>query len=144
MTRIDVILVPIDGSDAAERALARAIELAQKFAVPPKIELINVQRPVRGDVTMFVGQRQVEDYHRDEGMKALTRARAQLDASGLPGNFHIGLGEPAEVILQYEQQTGCTLICMSTRGAGAVGSLMLGSVAQRVVKDTRVPVMLVK
>jgi len=138
------IIVPCDGSDAALRAVRTAIETANRFREKPGIELVNVQSPIRGDVSLFIGSNQIKDYHREEGLKALTPARALLDASGLTYNFHIGVGDPAAVIVQYEQQGGCLLICMATRGAGALGRMLLGSVAQKVVQLCAAPVMLVK
>lgn len=138
------ILVPVDGSEPADRAVRYVVGLAGELRERPEIELLNVQYPVRGDVSMFVGSRQVEDYHREEGMKALEKARALLDAAGLVYHVHIGVGEPAEVISQFENKTGCRQICMGTRGLGKVGGLLLGSVAQKVIQLSGVPVVLVK
>jgi YjbE family integral membrane protein len=138
------VLVPVDGSDTAERAVRHVIDAARRLARTPFVELLNVQHPVHGDVTTFVGSRQVEEYHLEEGEKALAGARALLDASGLPYEARVEIGDPAESIVRHEANSRATRIVMGTRGAGGLGRVLLGSVAQRVVQLCRSPVTLVK
>ena len=54
------------------------------------------------------------------------------------------LGDPAETIVRYAAECGGTSILMGTRGMSAIGNLMLGSVAAKVVSRTGVPVTLIK
>ena len=79
------ILIPIDGSAHARRAVKQVLDLAASGAAL-EIFLLNVQLPiVSGHARMFVSQDDVDAYHREEGLAALTGAREQFDAAGLPG-----------------------------------------------------------
>jgi YjbE family integral membrane protein len=138
------VLVPVDGSETAERAVRHVIEVSRELGRVPFVELLNVQHPVHGDVSRFVGAQQVEDYHREEGRKALAGARALLDAAQLPYASHVEVGDPAEMIMRHERSSGASRIVMGTRGAGGLGQLLLGSVAQKVIQLCSAPVTLVK
>lgn len=137
------LLVPVDGSENALRALDHAVTLI-KDGLAAELHLVNAQPPVGGMVSTFVAKADVDDYHRDEAMKALQPALDRLTASGLKAEIHIGVGEPAEVIAAFCERFGCEQIAMGARGLGAAAGLLLGSVSRKVVESAAVPVTLVK
>lgn len=137
------ILVPIDGSENAARALDFALVLA-KAAPGARLELVNVQPGVGGAVAAFVNKADIKDFHRDEGMKVLGAAIAAAEKAKLPHGRHIGVGDPGRVIAAFAKQLGCTQIVMGTRGLGSALGLLLGSVANEVIRQAQVPVTLVK
>ncbi|MGQ0677889.1 MAG: universal stress protein [Rhodospirillales bacterium] len=137
------ILVPYDGSENAERALAFALILA-KAARGAHVEIANVQLPVGGAVSMFINKADIKDYHRDEGMKILAPALAAAKKSGVPHGHHIGVGRPGPTIVAFAKKLGCTQIVMGTRGLGAAMGLLMGSVATDVIHNADVPITLVK
>jgi nucleotide-binding universal stress UspA family protein len=137
------ILVPVDGSANSERAVKHAIELG-KACQTAEIHVLNVQPPMHGDVTRYVGQDAVEDWHRDEAEKALATAKRLLDASGISYKVHIGVGNPGDVIGLFAKKLDCGQIVMGTRGLGSAFGLLLGSVAQHAVSHVDVPVTLIK
>ena len=139
------ILLPVDGSDNSLRAVQAAIDLAKAAAEPPEIHLLNVQLPIiSGDVKMFVSEEQIKAYYHDEGIKALARARAALDAAGVAYVHHIGVGPVAETIAAYAKEKGCNQIIMGARGLGSLTGLLLGSVTTKVTHLVDIPVTLVK
>lgn len=139
------ILMPVDGSEPALRAVDHVLKNAGLLKSAPEIHLLNVQIALRQGVTAFVSAAQIEGYHRDEGMKALAAARAKLDAAKVPYQFHIGVGEEAaEVIARYAREKKCDQIVMGTRGLGSVAGVLLGSVATKLMHLTEFPVQLVK
>ncbi|WP_333839089.1 universal stress protein [Pelomicrobium sp.] len=139
------LLVPVDGSENSLRAVDFVIKKAGWYREPVEIHLLNVQPPiVSGNVTMFISQDQLNDYYQEEGLKALASARAKLDAARVPYKHHILVGDPAEMITRFARERGCDQILMGTRGLGAIGSLLLGSVATKVIHLADVPVLLVK
>ena len=137
------VLVPIDGSDNALRALERAIALVRERK-PFELHLLNVQPPVSGSVTTFVGSSAIKDYHHDEGEKALAPARALLERQGIPYKQHITVGPAGESIAGFARQLGCEQIVMGTRGMGKFTGALLGSVSTEVIRHSDVPVTLIR
>lgn len=139
------LLVATDGSDNANRAIDHVIKQASRYREPVEIHLLNVQVPVAGvNIKLFVSHEDLNAYYRDEGIAALKSAREKLDAAGIKHAFHIGVGNPAEVIVQYAGDKQCEQIVMGSRGMGTVSNLVLGSVASKVIHLANVPVLLVK
>ena len=140
------ILVPVDGSEASLRAVDYVVNKTQRYKDGLDVHLINVQPPLPygGQVSSLVGHHTIEEYHKEEGLKALEPARQKLDAAGVKYHYHIAVGEPAEVIAQYAKEHGIEQIVMGTRGRGAVSGMLLGSVATKVLALSEVPVVLVK
>jgi nucleotide-binding universal stress UspA family protein len=67
-----------------------------------------------------------------------------LEAHGIDYTAQVLLGEVAENIVRYAAERGCSSILMGTRGMSAIGNLLFGSVAARVVSRANVPVTLIK
>lgn len=137
------ILVPIDGSDEALRALDYAVRLAGLIG-EVEIHLLNVQPPISGSVSTFVGSETVSRFHQEEGDNALAPARKRLEGESLPVQVAMRIGSAGATIAEYAQESGCDEIVMGTRGLGRIGSLVLGSVATQVVHLAELPVTLIK
>lgn len=137
------ILVPVDGSQNSDRAVAYAISLASAMT-NSEIHLLNVQPPVTGVAGALVGSATLKSYHRDEGMKAMASALALCAEAGLAHKDHISVGQPGPTIAAFAKDLGCGQIIMGTRGLGATLGLLLGSVATDVIHHAEVPVTLVK
>ncbi|MEI7841705.1 MAG: universal stress protein [Gallionellaceae bacterium] len=139
------ILIPVDGSINAERAVDYVIANAAQFKEPPQICLLNVQwKLASGNVKLFIRQDTINDYYREQGAVALTQARAKLDKVGLAYTYHVSVGSPAEGVVQYAQEHQVEQIVMSAHGETSLSTLLLGSVASKVVHLAKVPVLLVK
>jgi len=140
------LLLAVDGSEGAERAVRQVISLRQDLRQPEALELhlINVQRPVSGDVARFVPGQTLEDYHHERSEKALAPARALLAAAGLAYKEHQRVGDPGPTIAEVARTQGCDLITMGTRGLGTHTAALVGSVAQSTVENASVPVLLAK
>jgi len=137
------VLVPLDGSENALRALEKAIALLRDRG-PFELHLLNVQPPLGGDVSAFVGSAVVKDFHREEGEKALASARALLDRQKIPYKLHVTVGPCAESIAGFAKKLGCDTIIMGTRGLGKITGAVLGSVSTDVIRRADVPVTFVK
>lgn len=138
------VLIAIDGSDTALRAVAHVIKQFPADRTAQELHLVNVQYSLHGGVSAFIDSAQIKQYHYEEGCKALASARALLDAAGVPYQSHLFVGEPAETIARFARENACDQIVIGTRGLGAVSSLLLGSVATKIIHLTEVPVLLVK
>ncbi|MGE0224563.1 MAG: universal stress protein [Acetobacteraceae bacterium] len=137
------ILVPTDGSDHSRRAIEHVLDMAAKDSAV-EIHLLNVQPPVRGAAATMVSQADLEAYHREEGMKVLSKSASAVEAAGITPHLHVGVGNPADIVLDFARRLGCRQIVMGTRGLGAVGSLLLGSVARDVAGAAEIPVTLLR
>jgi nucleotide-binding universal stress UspA family protein len=139
------ILIPVDGSDNANRAVEHVIAYAGTLKVVPQICLLNVQwKLASGNVKLFIDQDTINDYYREQGAAALAEARAKLDAAGLAYSYHVSVGAPAEAVIQYTQEHQIDQIVMGAHGESTLSSLLLGSVAGKVMQLAQTPVLLVK
>jgi nucleotide-binding universal stress UspA family protein len=127
-------LLPTDFSDHAAHALAVASVFAKDFRA--KLLLLHVDPP-----PLFHGE--VVDRRQPDYRRAL---RAQLDAVPLPEvpvERLLAGGDVAAEILRIAQDRNCDLIVMGTHGRGGVARIVLGSVAEAVVRAAPCPVVTV-
>lgn len=137
-------LVPIDGSEVSQHAVAWIEKHAADYREPPKIHLINVQAALPDDIGRFIDAETLRDFHLEAGTKALAAARYQLAAAGLTSEQHVLVGEASAAITDFADSHGCTLILVGTRGHSGLAGTLLGSVAMKIVHHSRVPVLLVR
>ena len=140
------ILVPLDGSRMAEKALdlAGAVAAADGAAltlfrvVPPLVASTYPFRtiPLRGEADgEEEGRRRAQSYLDDlaQGL----RAQGVEVETGVKISHH-----PALEVLDHVRESGADLVTMTTHGYGAAGRLFLGSVADKVVRGSEAPVLL--
>jgi len=137
------ILVPTDLSEGAEQALAYACELAR--TLDAEIHLLNVVAiPALGVpelgvalTSTLIDQLVVENQTALEKL-ARDRCTARL------GQVLIKSGDPRDMILHTAQELGADLIVMGTHGRRGLHRLALGSDAEMVLRESAVPVLLVR
>lgn len=139
------LLVPVDGSDSADRAVKYAISLA-KNRKGTELHLVTVhpEPVIYGEVQIYVSQKQVEESQRKHSESILAPAVKTVKAARIPHTASILVGDAAPMIAKQAKKLGCDGIVMGTRGMSAVGNLVMGSVAAKVVHLTKLPVTLVK
>jgi nucleotide-binding universal stress UspA family protein len=138
------VLVPVDGSVNALHAVDLVIKSISEGR-SLEVHLLNVQPQIlSGQVRMYVSKDVVDEYYRDEATTALKPAQDKLDQAGIPYVMSHQVGNIPEVIARYVKSTGCEMVVMGTRGLGSMQSLVLGSVATKVLHLVDVPVTLVK
>lgn len=139
------ILLAVDGSENAGRAVDYVLQFARNSRAPLEVHVLNVQAPVTfGDVKKFISQDALNAYYHDEGVKVIEAARRRLDKSSIAHHYHIGVGPVAETIVNYAHEHGCVQIVMGTRGLSPISSLLVGSVASKVLHLTDIPVTYIK
>ncbi|MGZ8982638.1 MAG: universal stress protein [Methylotenera sp.] len=138
------ILIPVDGSKHARKALKHAIE-AVKEGLMANIHVINVQPVILplGELPLLDAEL-IEKAQQEQAKKVVKSACKLLDDAGLKYTKHFEIGPIASTIVNYAKAHGCDSIIMGTRGMGALGNLMLGSTANQVVHLAEIPVTLVK
>jgi nucleotide-binding universal stress UspA family protein len=143
MAKMKAILVPVDGSDNSDRAVKHALDMVATGLVA-ELHLLNVQPNLRGAVSTFVNREQIQDHHREEGNKALASAVELARQASVQPKLHIGVGRQGEVVNDFVDKIGASLVVMGTRGHTGLAGVLLGSVAQEVIAHVSVPVTLVK
>jgi nucleotide-binding universal stress UspA family protein len=139
------VLIPVDGSETALRAVRRFADLARGMPdvyailmnVEPELPLVDRMAGGSPGGTTF-GQPL-----RDRA-ELLAQAKAELERAGVRCTAFVEVGDPADTIVARATGWNADLIVMGTHGRSAIGSLLLGSVAQKVLQRASVPVMLVK
>jgi nucleotide-binding universal stress UspA family protein len=140
------VLLPIDGSECALRAVALVISKRAYYANPQDLEihLVNVQVPLFHDISRFASRAQIDDFHREESEKLLAGARELLSAAGASYTCHAKVGPVAETIVNLADALHCDQIVMGTHGRGALKELLMGSITLKIVQLSKMPVLLVK
>lgn len=139
------ILFATDGSSAALAALESLLRHESWFAARPEITLVHVHPPIPyGMAAAWVGRKTMNEFYAEESAKALEPARAALDRHGAPYAFEARVGEPASEIVARARDGGFDCIALGTHGHTALATLMLGSVAQKVLTQSTVPVLALK
>lgn len=139
------LLVPVDGSDHALRALQHAVELARERG-DTVIHVVTVHDApdIYGEIAVYVTPEKMAELQRRGSEANLAPARKLLDAAGVPYQAEILVGKTAEAIARRADELKCAAIVMGTRGMSSLGGFVMGSVATKVVHAASVPVTLVK
>lgn len=146
MVAIARILVPTDFSEPAAAALKYALALTTEFG--STLHLMHVvPEPYVYPWGTEVSTMPLVDLLTQSEAQAGERLKTLVDnTGGLKGRVRTAtaIGTPVDRILQYIADERIDLVVMGTHGRGAVGHLLLGSVAERMVRRSPVPVLTVK
>lgn len=139
------ILLPVDGSDCALRAVGHLIAHVAWFRDVPEIHLVHVQPPIPiGRALAHVGKETLHSHYLEESREHLLGAQQRLDAANRSHTTHVHVGQAAEVIARLAGDLACDLIVMGTHGRTGIAELVTGSVASHVLHLAPCPVLLVK
>jgi nucleotide-binding universal stress UspA family protein len=138
------VLFAADGSRFTKKALAFLVAHEGILTASHELHVLHVQLPLPPRVKAVAGRDLVANYHLEEAEKVLSPIRKFLERH--PVNFHASwvVGHPAAEIVAAARADKSHLIVMGTHGHGVLGRMLLGSVAQRVVSECNVAVLLVK
>lgn len=138
--KLDTIVVPLDGSRLAEAALDRALEIADKERTRLILLRAAVAHAFPGGDTIEAQVRAVR-----EAEEYLEGIAARAGEAGMRNvTKSVWYGPPAWAIVEAAQFMRAGLIVMSTHGRSGLGRLVLGSVAESVLRGTKIPILLVR
>ena len=133
------VLVPVDGSANALRAVRHAIgEYRRHHEL--ELHLLNVQPSLSKHVARFVSRHDREAWHQEQAESALTAAREVLAKEGVPYHTHWVVGDRAAVICQTAERLGAHHIVMGTARKNSITRMLEDSVTNKVLETTPVPV----
>ena len=139
------ILIAVDGSEPATRAIEAVAKMAHSsLDLKATLLCVNPYPYVFGDSNLTMIQHIEEDQRRHQNA-VLTKASEQARSLGLQVDDPVRtFGVIADEIVRMANELRVDQIAMGTRGMNAIGNILLGSVAQRVLHQSPVPVLLVK
>jgi nucleotide-binding universal stress UspA family protein len=136
------VLLPTDGSAGMDRVIEEAVGLAERHdATLHALYVVNTAS--LSNLPLEASMDAVSDSLREEGRTALAEVERLVD-DRVPLESATVEGSPAREIVDYATETGVDLIVMGTHGRSGVDRLLLGSVAERVVRRSPVPVLTVR
>ena len=139
------LLLPVDGSPNATRATQKLIETLDWYKEPPGIDLLAVHLPLPRfpNMSIVISHEMVNRYYAEECEAMLAPSKAALDAAGVKYVAYTRVGMIAESIIEQAKECESAMLFMATRGMTALPSLVLGSVATRVLHLAHIPVVLI-
>ena len=141
------ILVPIDGSDTAERGLQEALSLARLCNASLVLLSVVEYYPVMMEMATATTWDLVSNDLREYSQRVLDKAHDAAKAAGIASQTHLedaAAARVCDVIVDQAREHRCDLIVMGTHGLGSRAGAVLGSVAQSTLEHAGVPVLMVK
>ena len=138
------ILIAIDGSALSLDAVHHAVELARN-GLNASVVLANVQEPASlYELVVSRDPQLIAQASEAAGEFLMAPARVLLDGAGVAYEVAVGVGDPANTLVDMIESLGCNLAILGARGQGAISSALLGSVSQAVAHASPVPVTIVQ
>ena len=156
------VLVPLDGSRLSAKAIDYAVEVAKRFS--SEILLLEVIEPVNPIIPPVmpggtdagltaspiaiqnaVKAAQIEEKADVKQAKRYLSSKVrQLEAKGVKSSSHIVMGVPADMILAFGKKNKIGLVIMTTSGKSGLKRALMGSVADKIIRDPGFPVLVIR
>ena len=138
------ILLAVDGSSYTKKMLAYLATHLEMFSGDHEFTALTVQGALPPRPRAAVGKEVVDSYYAEEAAKVLDPVVKFLDRHDLKVRSQSKVGNAGETIAKTAESGKYDLVIMGSRGHGALGSLVMGSVATRVLANCQTPVLLVR
>lgn len=143
MITIKRILVPTDFSDQGKTALMYAVAFADQFGAA--VDLLHVLEPVPpGALLSYVSLNDLKQGMHTDAEKQMEELHTEWEDYAFPVTKIVVEGHPFVEIIKHAKQSNADMIIMGTHGRGAVAHMLLGSVAEKVVRKAPCPVLTVR
>jgi len=141
------IMVPLDGSKLAECVLSHAQEIAKLSKA--SIELVQVIEPVelptRGGLALSIDDlKQIETHSKNDAERYLNEIIKRLKNVSIKARSKVLIGKAADSLIDYIHESNFDLIIMATHGRSGISRWIWGSVAERIVRSSSIPVLIIR
>lgn len=143
------IMVPLDGSELAESVLSHVEAFIKGFNINDVI-LVRVQEPdapseqIRTDPDVLEKARETEKRKKADAEKYLNKIAEHLKREGTSIHSEVLGGKVADSLIDYTDSNDIDLIIISSRGLTGITRWVMGSVADKVFRSAKVPVLMVR
>ena len=140
------ILVPLDGSETARRAVDAARELAGGSGVEVVVLSVAVDRDVMPSELMATGhisKKDIQDDRRQQAAGVAQEAARILRDAGVTAKDEVATGDPAHCIIERARELDAPLVVIGRRGLTGFRELIMGSVSNKVVHYADCPVLVI-
>jgi len=141
------ILVPLDGSKLAECVLSHT-EIIAKLS-KASVELVHVIEPIelptRGGIALSVDDlKQIELHTKNDAESYLREIVERLKLAGIKAHSKLLIGKAADSLIDYIHNSNFDLVIMATHGRSGISRWIWGSVAEKILHSSSIPVLLVR
>jgi len=141
------IMVPLDGSELAECVLPHIEAIAQLSKA--SIELVHVieplELPTRGGIALSIDDlKQIELHTKNDAESYLRGIVERLKLAGIKAHSKLLTGKAADSLVDYVHKSNFDLLIMATHGRSGISRWIWGSVAEKILHSSSIPVLLVR
>jgi nucleotide-binding universal stress UspA family protein len=141
------IMVPLDGSELAECVLPHIEAIAQLSK--ESVELVHVieplELPTRGGIALSIDDlKQIELHAKNDAESYLRGIVERLKLAGIKAHSKLLTGKAADSLVDYIHKSNFDLLIMATHGRSGISRWIWGSVAEKILHSSSIPVLLVR
>lgn len=152
------LLVPLDGSRLGSRAVRYATEIAQHFsaevillhviesAIPisaPIDAMSSIQSPPSTEIAARVAF-EADKRNAAHAKQYLSRKVRAMKSQDIQASYQVVVGHPAQSIMEFTDNEKIDLVVMTTHGRSGLGRAVMGSVADEVIRDSGLPILVIR
>ncbi|NOR48747.1 MAG: universal stress protein [Methanosarcinaceae archaeon] len=137
------ILIATDGSEPNKKAVSYGVELARLSGAKVNVAYV-VDTAAFASVPMDAGWEMMYELLQKEGNEAIQQIVDDAKASGIDIEGSLLEGHPSHEIIEFAQNNEIDVIVLGTLGKGGLDRFLLGSVAEKVTRNSKVPVLVVR
>lgn len=140
MKETHCIVVPVDFSETTDKLVEYAVYMSGKLSA--EIHFVHVVHFYAGDAMVgFAYAQECEDRLLDNAKSKMANLLADTRAAVKDCTGDVVIGDPVEKIVDFAEKSAADLLIISTHGAKGLEKILLGSVAERVLKRAHCPVL---
>lgn len=143
---IKKIMIATDGSEASRKAARAGVEIARALCSDvTSVYVVDTHRlnSLHGYASLPGLKDKILDLMLREGEAATSEVDKMASDAGLPLKKIVAEGDPSSELLRISQESGMDMIVIGSTGRSGLNKFLLGSVAEKVIRHSKVPVMLV-
>ena len=137
------ILVPLDGSELAECVLPHVEAISRGCSIG-KVVLLEIVEPPPAWAIEGVDPVALQGANEKAAKEYLSKIQSQLASDGFNVSAEVLMGKAAETIIEFAKRNAVDLIAIATHGRSGIGRWVFGSVADRILRSSHVPILMIR